>query len=97
MNVISNPVNILKEDVAFLHFPKDDVLFLKEDQIDRQKRLDDAITLGNIEHQKVKITFQDIEGIKQVETTIWAVTDKSIVLKKGVIMPIHRIESIELL
>jgi hypothetical protein len=97
MAIISNSVNIPKEDVAFLHFPKEDVLFLKEDQLNRQNRLNDAITLGNLEHQKVKIIFQDIEGLKQVETTIWAVTDKSVVLKKGVIMPIHRIESIELL
>lgn len=97
MDAIYKSLLILKEDVASLHFPKEDVLFLKDDQKKREKRLQDAITLGNIEHEKVKIIFQDIEGLKRVETTIWAVTDKAVVLKKGVVIPIHRIVSIELL
>lgn len=88
---------VQKEEVSSLHFPQDDVLFLKDDQARRKKRLDDAIALGNIEHEKVKILFQDIEGLKRVETTIWGVTDKSIILKKGVIVPIHRIVKIELI
>lgn len=88
---------VQKEEVASLHFPQDDVLFLKDDQARRKKRLDDAIALGNIEHEKVKILFQDIEGLKRVETTIWGVTDKSIILKKGVIIPIHRIVKIDLI
>jgi hypothetical protein len=86
-----------KEEVYSLHFPQDDVLFLKDDQARRKKRLDDAISLGNIEHEKVKILFQDIEGFKRVETTIWGVTDKSIILKKGVVIPIHRIVKIDLI
>ena len=47
--------------------------------------------LGNIHRVKMKITFEDDECTKQVRTTIWAVGDKNIVLKKGVIIPIHRI------
>ena len=88
---------VQKEEVSSLHFPQDDVLFLKDDQVRRKKRLDDAIALGNIEHEKVKILFQDIEGLKRVETTIWGITDKSIILKKGVVIPIHRIVKIDLI
>ena len=88
---------VQKEEVSSLHFPQDDVLFLKDDQARRKKRLDDAISLGNVEHEKVKILFQDIEGLKRVETTIWGVTDKSIILKKGVVIPIHRIVKIDLI
>ena len=88
---------VQKEEVSSLHFPQDDVLFLKDDQSRRKKRLDDAFALGNIEHEKVKILFQDIEGLKRVETTIWGVTDKSIILKKGVVIPIHRIVKIDLI
>lgn len=97
MDVLYKSLLVQKEDIVTLHFPKEDVLFLKDDKQKRQKRLQDAITLGNIEHEKVKIVFQDIEGLKRVETTIWAVTDTAIVLKKGVIIPITRIVSIELL
>lgn len=86
-----------KEEVANLHFPNEDVLFLKSDQNKRAKRLHDATFLGNIDHEKVKITFQDIEGLKRVETTIWGVTDSQIILKKGVVIPIYRINNIELI
>lgn len=84
-----------KETISLLHFPKDDVLFSEEDKAQRMKDLDRAITLGNLEHIKVEILFQDIEGLKKVETTIWGVTDKEVILKKGTIIPIRRIVSIK--
>tara|TARA_X000000950_G_C13317954_1_gene419371 strand:- start:54 stop:347 length:294 start_codon:yes stop_codon:yes gene_type:complete len=85
-----------KEVIKSLHFPKDDVLFSKEDRLIRTHDLKSAISLGNLEHQKVKILFQDIEGLKQVETTIWGVTDREIILKQGSIIPIARIVKINL-
>lgn len=97
METVYKSILVQKEDVADLHFPKEDVLFSKDDKIARQKILERAIALGNIDHEKVKIEFQDIEGIKRVETTIWGVTNEVIILKKGVIIPIHRITEIELI
>ena len=47
--------------------------------------------LGNVHRTKMRIIFEDIEGVKEVQTTIWAVGDKNIVLKKGVTIPIHRL------
>jgi hypothetical protein len=91
---IERAVLIDKEEIAQLHFPKEDVLFEKEDLDDRCKKLNNALSIGNLEHAKVTILFQDIEGLKKVDTTIWGVTDKEIILKKGVIIPIHRIENI---
>ena len=87
---------IEKEEIKSLHFPSDDVLFSKEDRSIRANDLKNSIALGNLEHQKVKIIFQDIEGIKQVETTIWGVTDREIILKQGAIIPIVRIVKINL-
>ena len=97
MSIKYNIPSIVKEDIKFLHFPKDDVLFIGEDQKKRNKNLNNAISLGNLNHQKVEIVFQDIEGIKQVETTIWGLTDKDVILKKGTIIPIHRIVRINLI
>ncbi len=96
MNTESIIPRVEKEVIRSLHFPKDDVLFSKEDRLIRDNDLKHAISLGNLEHQKVKILFQDIEGIKQVETTIWGVTDREIILKQGAIIPIARIVSINL-
>ena len=55
-----------------------------------------AIALGNLEHQKVKIYFEDDKKKRVVNTTIWAVTDNAIVLKQNVVIPIKRIYKLEI-
>ncbi|GIV33352.1 MAG: hypothetical protein KatS3mg031_0887 [Chitinophagales bacterium] len=82
---------IQKELIPFLHFPKEDVLPSAEQRKLRQQNLEKATALGNLNHTKVCIIFRDIHGPKQVETTIWATTEESIVLKKGVVIPIRSI------
>ncbi len=80
-----------KEDIGLLKFPKTDVL---EDITEIKTRLSDvnrALSLGNLEHSKIKIFFEDTESKKVVDTTVWAVTDKNVILKQGVMIPIHRI------
>jgi uncharacterized protein (UPF0248 family) len=91
---IESAVLIDKDEIALLHFPKEDVLFEKDEVITRYSKLNNALSIGNLEHEKVTILFQDNEGLKKVETTIWSVTDFQIILKKGVIIPIHRIVNI---
>jgi hypothetical protein len=80
-----------KEEIALLKFPQTDVL----DDIDEIKarisEINRALSLGNLEHSKIKIFFEDIESKKVVDTTVWGVTDKNVMLKQGVMIPIHRI------
>ena len=85
---------IEKEDVNALRFPKNDVLENDDLINDRDTRLKRALSLGNMEHIKAKIYFEDDQCKKKVETTIWGVTDKRIILKKGVVIPISRIHKI---
>ena len=87
----SNFETIEKEVIQKLHFPKTDVL---EDSVEIQQRnseLQRALALGNLEHSKIKIFFEDNESKKVVETTVWGVTDNSVILKQGVGIPINRI------
>ncbi|MBL4658182.1 MAG: hypothetical protein JKX73_09295 [Flavobacteriales bacterium] len=91
------PELIQKEDVSILSFPKDEVLFNRENVTARNIDLKYAMKLGNLDRYKVKITFQDDEDIKRVETTVWAVTERMVVLKKGVFIPIHRVHEIKFL
>jgi hypothetical protein len=80
-----------KEDIALLKFPTTDVL---NDVDEIKKRISDinrALSLGNLEHSKIKIFFEDNESKKIVDTTVWGVTDKNVMLKQGVMIPIHRI------
>ena len=85
-----------KEVIADFNFPEDEVLKKESDKHLRQKSLDKAISLGNIEHHKVRIYFVDDQGEKYVETTIWGLTDHEILLKKNVMLPIHRIIKLEI-
>ena len=80
-----------KEIITSLNFPKEDVLEDKEDIAERRNNLDRALSLGNLEHVKIKIYFEDDMSKKMVETTIWGITDDKVILKKGAIIPINRI------
>jgi uncharacterized protein (UPF0248 family) len=91
-----NPVLIDKEVVAELKFPEPDVLFNPAAIDKRKSDIDRAVYLGNTEHTKVRIVFQDSAGLKQIETTIWGSTDKRIILKSGMVIPIHRIQEVKI-
>jgi outer membrane protease len=92
----SHFVQIEKEAIADLHFPVGEILQDEQAILDRTNAVKRAISLGNLEHSKVKIYFADNSGEKVVHTTIWAVTDTAIVLKQNVIIPIERIIKLEI-
>lgn len=82
---------IEKESISSLQFPKTDVLEDSNSQKQRKADLQRALVLGNLEHSKIKIYFEDSDSKKVVETTVWGLTDNSVILKKGVGIPINRI------
>jgi uncharacterized protein (UPF0248 family) len=88
---------IEKEEVENLSFPTKPIkLRSKEEQLVLIEKLKKAEQLGNTYHNKIEIVFQDEEGLKEVNTTIWAVGEDHILLKKGVFIPVNRIVSIVL-
>jgi len=52
--------------------------------------------MGNNFHSKVKIIFNTLEGYKEVFTTVWATTEKFILLKGGLFIPIDSIAHVEI-
>ena len=82
---------IEKENIHSLRFPNNDVLQDKDAIFQRNSDLNRAQSLGNLEHSKIKIFFEDNQSKKMVETTVWAVTDNQVVLKQGIGIPINRI------
>ncbi len=89
--------SIEKEDVANCHFPHEEVLSDADDRKLRAANIKKAEALGNIEHHKIAIVFEDDKRVYKVTTTIWAAGEDNIVLKKGVIIPVSRIHKINLL
>lgn len=87
----TNFETIEKEHIESLTFPNTEVLEDREAIFQRNCDLFRAQSLGNLEHSKIKIFFEDSQSRKVVETTVWAVTDNRVVLKQGVGIPINRI------
>lgn len=82
---------IEKEDVAKLHFPAEDVLTDKHEIFQRKQDLEKAMAMGNTDHVKIEIFFEDDKNQLVANTTVWAVTPEHLVLKKGVTIPVNRI------
>jgi hypothetical protein len=84
---------IEKESIDSLKFPQHDVLDDRTAISQRHSDLRRALALGNLEHGKTRIFFEDNQSKKVVETTVWGVTDNSVILKQGIGIPINRIYS----
>lgn len=87
---------IEKEMVGKLKFPHMEVLSDAKSIIERNSELKRALYLGNLEHSKIKIYFEDDVSLKMVETTVWGLTDKRLILKQGVVIPINRVHMISI-
>ncbi len=96
MNVPNQIPLVDKMLLSDLRFPSSEVLDNKAAIMERITNLHNATSLGNLSKHKVIITFQDTESIKQVHTTIWAITDRKILLKAGRSIPINRIHKVQL-
>lgn len=79
---------IAKEQLAQLEFYPEEVLQEDEQRHERSRNLYMGMILGNAYKNKVKIIFKSLTGMNAVDTTIWATTDKNIVLKGGILVPI---------
>lgn len=94
MNSTLEAVVVDKEVVGNLRFPAQEVLTAPELIKQRQESLHKALSLGNLSKFKVKIIFEDVEGKKMVNTTVWAITENNLVLKAGRTIPLHRVHKI---
>lgn len=88
MQTVTEPILIEKETIPNLNFKKD----IQVEQHENVKaKLYEAMRLGNNFKGKTRIVFQDDDGLKQVETTVWATGANYIALKGGIWLPIKRI------
>ena len=97
MNFSSNThyPSIEKENIANMHFPKGEVLSSHKEIASRVQALSEACRLGNEFKGKVRIVFMTEQGIREVQTTIWNVSEDAVSLKAGVFIPMHAILYVE--
>ena len=93
-NAVISPIG--KEDISHLVFPNAEVMMSPEAIEQRRLALERSVVLGNTYKGKAKIIFEDSEGMRQIETHIWGLTDKRVILKQGIVIPIHRIHEVKL-
>lgn len=86
---------IPKEQIPSLRFPRQPLALSEHERSIIHHNLAKATRLGNAEHGKCRIVFQDDEGVKVVETTVWTFDPENIVLKYGMIIPVARVISVE--
>ena len=89
---VSEIQTIEKENVPSLTFKRE--IKVKQHP-ELRSQLEQATRMGNGYHSKVSIYFHDDEGLKRVETTIWATGANYICLKGGVWIPIARIQEVK--
>lgn len=94
-NIIA-PQKIEKEEIVNLKFPDSEVLQSADSKKKRLRDLEMALTLGNLERGKIAIVFEDNNSVKRVDTTVWGLTDSRVILKMGIVLPIHRILEVKI-
>lgn len=89
-------VEVPKEEVPSLHFPNRPVHLNAPHRKALERKIQNAMTLGNSEHCKCRILFKDDAGMKYVETTVWSFDRERIILKSGITVPIARVIDVDL-
>lgn len=88
-------VKVEMDEVFLLHFPKEDVLFSRQEQEIRAAQLERIAAKSEKEKCTFNILFQDIEGIKTLSTIVKKVNADEIILSKGIKIPTRRILTID--
>lgn len=97
-NLCMESVKIIeKEELPSIKFVSYDVLNTKEERAARREQVEKAMLLGNSSKGKSKIFFMSVNGLTEVETTVWSASDDVITLKSGLMIPLHAIQRIELI
>lgn len=87
---------IEKEKLKECAFQKPTQRFTDFEIRERNRSLYLAMLMGNNFQSYARIVFNTIDGYKEVSSTIWATTERYILLKGGSVIPLEAISSVEL-
>lgn len=91
-----NAIQLHKEQITSVPFPKQDVLMDEEARKLRKNELERAMLLGNAYKSKTRIYFKS-EKMEtfSIEAAIWSVGDQFVTLKGGIALPLTAITRVE--
>lgn len=78
-----------------IQFTKEDVLPSLIEKKERLKKLIAAMKLGNNHKQKVRIHFMNVnDQMMEIKAKVWSVTEKYVLLKNSISIPISSIRDV---
>jgi hypothetical protein len=80
-----------QDDLFNVTFKNQEKMFTQERMKSRDQKLYMAMLIGNHYQGCVRIIFNTEDGETEIESRIWARTDKYIVLKGGTFIPINAV------
>lgn len=87
---------LTKEDLKNVQFSNDEVWYDEAKRQERYQKLKKALVLGNVYKNHVRLLMiNNAQQHIQTKATIWAVTEKYVTLKGGVIIPIGSIMDVK--
>jgi len=90
-----NQLQLLTPDsitLSSIQFKRSDVLTSIQEKTERLKRLQAAMKLGNHHKHKVKLIIMNAnDQLIQVKAKVWSVTEKYVILKNSIMIPISSI------
>jgi hypothetical protein len=96
LNMINFTTPIEKENLKNCSFRRPTYRFTDHELRERNRNLYLAMLLGNNFHSNARIVFNTFEGYKEVFSTVWATTEKFILLKGGNTIPLEAIAAVDL-
>lgn len=88
------PRVVNNEMIDRLHFPTQDVLRIQQEKLQRTTILSKILSRLSFGIIPATIFFEDISGVKKVNTTIQAISENEVVIHQKARIPIHRITEI---
>jgi hypothetical protein len=79
---------IEQDDLLKVTFKNDRTMYIQEELKTRDQKLYMAMVMGNNYYENVRILFNTEDGVRELVSRIWARTDKFVVLKGGMFIPI---------
>jgi hypothetical protein len=81
-------LKIEKQDLLEVIFKNEEKMYIQGEIKTRDQKLYMAMLMGNNHYDNVRIVFNTEDGEREIMSRIWARTDKFVVLKGGMFIPI---------
>lgn len=82
------------KQLKILKFPQVNILEEGIEEVNHSLAVKREFFKDNIDRDNVKIFFIDSTGLKEIEATYWTLTQKSVVLKQSIVIPLSKIVAV---